>query len=289
MTCEEFKALAPAWALGALEEEEREACQAHLASPRLHEGCESALARARQAAQLLAQGLRPVVPPETVWNAIERRLAQETEAAVRRDSALPRWSRLSRTLALAASVAVVFLLIGNRLGRSEVDRSTIAPLRELQARTASDLSLSQTARTHLEGVVEDCRRDLKSADDSFAERQRALALLAEPTTEVVGLAPQPNFSSSGSVILNRGKHKAMVFAKSLGLVPNRDYELWIIRNGDKIPAGLLKVEAGGSALALIDNQLLDSGADAIAVTLEVAGGGTVPHGPLVLVGAIKKG
>ncbi len=288
MTCEEFKALAPVWALGALEEEESQACEAHLASPRLHEGCESALARAQQAAEILAQALTPVTPPATAWDEIERRLAVETEAAVSRASALPRWSRLAGTLALAASVAVVFLLIGNRLGRGGADRDTI-PLKELQARTASDLALSQTARTHLEEVVESCRRDLKSADDSLAERQRALALLAEPTTEVVGLAPQPNFSSSGSVILNRGKHKAMVFAKSLGLVANRDYELWIIRNGDKIPAGLLKVEVGGSALALIDNQLLDGGAYAIAVTLEAAGGGTIPRGPLVLVGEIKKG
>jgi anti-sigma-K factor RskA len=286
VTCEEFKALAPAWALGGLDEEESQACEAHLASPRLHEGCESALARAQQAAQLLAQALKPVVPPETVWNEVERRLARESSAAVRRAS--PAWSRFSGPLALAASVAVVFLLVGNRLGRGEAEKDAI-PLKELQARTASELSLSQTARTHLDGLVEDCRRDLKTADDSLAERQRALTLLAEPNTEVVGLLPQPKFNSSGSVILNRRKHKAMVFAKSLGAVTNRDYELWIIRDGNKIPAGLLKVEAGGSALALIDDKLLDEGVDAFAVTLEAAGGGAVPKGPLVLVGEVKKG
>ncbi len=286
MTCAEFKALAPAWALGSLDEAEGQACEAHLASPRLHEGCESALAHAHQAAQLLVQSLVPVIPPETVWDEIERRLARETDASVRRTA--PRWSRFSGTLALAASVAVVFLLVGNHLGRGETAKDALA-LRETQARTASDLSLSQTARSHLEGLVEDCRKDLKSADDSLADRQRALALLAEPSTEVVGLLPQTTFNSGGSVILNRSKHKAMVFAKSLGVVANRDYELWIIRGNDKIPAGLLKVEAGGSALALIDDKLLDAGISAFAVTLEAAGGGAVPKGPLVLVGAVKKG
>ncbi len=183
---------------------------------------------------------------------------------------------------------MVFLLIGNRLGRGEAEKATAA-LQAVQTHTADDLALSQTARTHVEGQLEGCRRDLKTADDSLAERQRALALLAEPTTEVVGLSPQPNFNSSGSVILNRHSHKAMVFAKSLSPIANRDYELWIIRDGNKIPAGLLKVEAGGSALALIDDALLTNGANVFAITLEPAGGGTVPRGPLVLVGAASKG
>jgi anti-sigma-K factor RskA len=288
VTCEELKALAPAWALGALEEEERLALEAHLASPRPHEGCESALARADQAAQLLIQGLEPVVPPEAVWNEIESQLVKETDSAVRRASALPRWSRFSRTLALAASVAVVFLLIGNRYGREEAGKVT-AVLKEAQARVASDLSLAQTARTHVEGQFEACRRDLKAADDSLAERQRALSLLAEPTTEVVELAPQPNFNASGRVILNRAKRQAIVFANSLSPIADRDYELWIIRDGNKFPAGLLKLEAGGSALALIDDKLLRAGPSVFAITLEPAGGGPVPRGPVVLLGAVKKG
>ena len=226
--------------------------------------------------------------PEAVWNEIENQLARGTDLAVRRASVLPGWSRVSRTLALAASIAVVFLVIGNRFGREEAGKVT-APLKEAQARTASDLSLAQTAKTHVESQFEACRRDLKAADDSIAERQRALSLLAEPTTEVVNLAPQPNFNASGRVILNRAKRQAIVFTKSLSPIADRDYELWIIRDGNKLPAGLLKLELGGSALARVDEKLLRAGPSVFAITLEPAGGGTVPRGPVVLLGAVKKG
>jgi len=288
VTCEELKALAPAWALGALDEEERLACEAHLATPRLHEGCESAVAQAEQAAQVLAWALPPQSPPESVWDKIEEQLAEQARATMRRESVLPGWSRFAGALALAASVAVIFLLLGGHLGRQE-GAKTVAAMKESQSRAAGDLSLAQTSRAHIEGQFEACQRDLKAASDSLDLRQRALGLLAEPATEVVALAPQAKFSSGGSVILNRNTHRAIVFAKSLAKVTNRDYEVWVIRKGDKIPAGILKVEPGGSSLALISESLLQTDADAFAITLEPAGGGPVPKGPAVLVGQLKKG
>jgi len=288
MTCQEFKTLAPAWALGTLDAEEARACEEHLASSRVHEGCESALARAEQAARLLSLELPPARPPERVWDGIEESLAREAHSEMRRASALPAWSRFSGALALAASVAVICLLLGHRAGREEAKKEEAA-LTDLQARTASDLALAQTARTHLSEQMEACRRDLQATQDSLSERQRALSLLADPSSQVVDLAPQASFNSAGSVILNRSKHKAVLFAKSLSPVANRDYEIWVIRAGSKVPAGLLKVEPSGSGLALIDDQLLQAGVDLFAITLEPAGGGPTPRGPLVMVGEVKKG
>jgi anti-sigma-K factor RskA len=288
VTCAEFKELAPAWALGSLDEAESQACEAHLATPRFHEGCESTIAQADQAAQVLAWALAPDAPSETAWEAIEEQLGEEADAAMRKASPMPGWSRFAGVLALAASVAVVFLLVGRYFGRAE-RQTELASMQQQRTKDANDVSLAQTARSHMQTEFEDCRRDLTASGEALELRERALSLLADPNTEVVGLAPQANFNSVGRLILNRPKHKAMVFAKSLAALKNRDYEVWVIRKGEKIPAGLLKVDAGGMAVATISESLLQTDADAFAVTLEAAGGGTVPKGPAVLVGEIKKG
>jgi hypothetical protein len=70
ITCDEFKELAPAYALIALEEEERRACAEHLASEVPHRGCLQALEEAALVTARLGTSLRPVVPPARIWQNI---------------------------------------------------------------------------------------------------------------------------------------------------------------------------------------------------------------------------
>ena len=60
MTCDEFKELAPAYALIALDEEERRACSHHLASGAPHRGCIEAVEQASLVAARLGTALAPV-------------------------------------------------------------------------------------------------------------------------------------------------------------------------------------------------------------------------------------
>jgi anti-sigma-K factor RskA len=284
MTCAQFKELVPAWSLGALDEVDQEACEAHLASLGPHEGCEVQLSTAEKTAQLLAASVIPVRPSSAVWDSIERQLAKEVHIST------PVFrSRVAGLTALAAALALVFLLIGRRFGQEQALRAQQSVLEAQRSAQTHDRSLAQALQVQLGGQIEICRRDLEAAQGQLETQQRALALLGEPSTQVVALTPQADFSSGGSVIFNRGQHQALVVAKSLATEANRDYELWVIRGKDKIAAGLLKVSPNGAALARIDEGLLQGPVDLIAVTLEPAGGGPVPRGPLVLVGALKKG
>ena len=82
MDCGEFKELTAAWALGALDESERAACAAHLASPDPHQGCHECHRDACAVTARLAGAVRehPVNPK--VWNAIADQVRAEQPAAV---------------------------------------------------------------------------------------------------------------------------------------------------------------------------------------------------------------
>ncbi|MFL5305227.1 MAG: hypothetical protein ACJ8F1_08440 [Polyangia bacterium] len=70
MTCDEFKGLAPAYALIALDEDERRACSHHLASGAPHRGCVEAVEQASLVAARLGTALAPSLPPPRVWQNI---------------------------------------------------------------------------------------------------------------------------------------------------------------------------------------------------------------------------
>ena len=57
MKCSEFKENVAAFALDALTENERRACEAHLAEPGPHEGCESELRQAYETTALIGASL----------------------------------------------------------------------------------------------------------------------------------------------------------------------------------------------------------------------------------------
>ena len=74
LTCDEFKELAPAYALIALDEEEREACARHLAAGTPHRGCREVVAEAELVAARLGSALAPRMPSSHVWTAIAARI-----------------------------------------------------------------------------------------------------------------------------------------------------------------------------------------------------------------------
>lgn len=70
MTCDEFKELAPAYALIALDEDERRACARHLATGAPHRGCVEAVEQATLVAARLGVVLHPSLPAPRVWQNI---------------------------------------------------------------------------------------------------------------------------------------------------------------------------------------------------------------------------
>jgi len=82
LTCDEFKEMAGAFALGLLDDAERLDCVAHLGGDGApHAGCQAALAQARDVGWRLAAALPPSSPPAAdLWRGIEVLISQPPPA-----------------------------------------------------------------------------------------------------------------------------------------------------------------------------------------------------------------
>ncbi len=279
MKHEEFLEQVDAYALGALEPAEARALEAHLTSEGPHPLCEAALARAREAVATLAADLRPVAPPPRVWEAVARSVSQPPEpapaprepprsAAVQQmkppaQRRVPAW-----TYGLAA--AAVLALVVSGLNVREARRSA-----------------SQAGASAAE-----CARELAEARIDLLRKEDALKLLTEPGTQLVSLKPSPAaqgpLADGAGVVLFNPRGRALFLGRSLPAQPTRDYELWLIRGGKPVAAGLLPPGPDGRVLADIRPELLAAGRPAaFAVSIEQKGGERdAPKGPIILTGAV---
>ncbi len=318
MKCSEFKENVAAFALDALPDEERRACEAHLSQAGPHEGCEDELRRAYETTALIGAALPSDGPGEHVWDAIAGELGPTSETDAPATERPPSRSKGSNTeraggvtrlddttssrrreglawgLAVAATVASVALL-----GVWRGHQQRIADL-ERRLAVADDALVSAEERltatrgglevrlANTDGEWQACLDDLKSARVSIDERDEALRLMGAPETLLIQLAAQDDLPYRASALMNDTMGEAMLLSSALPPQEGKDYQLWLIRGDEKIPAGLLAADGeAGASLAHIDPALLRDGApDAIAVTIEPTGGMPQPTGPIVLLAKI---
>jgi len=256
MTCVEFKEIAALFAAGALDPPERSAAEQHLGEP-THDGCLEALRRASDTWDAVGRSLPPLRPDARVWQGIASRIEQKPRAA-----AIRTWTGWAVAAALALAV------VGVQGARIRAERR------------AATLGAASAER-------DQCARDLAEARSDAVLQREALALLASPSTQVVALAPQQAGASiTARALVNLPSRAAVLYAAGPPAPSGKDYELWVIRGDKKLPAGLLRTQPSGAILARIDPALLSETPDALAVTVESAGGAPQPLGPIVLVGAL---
>ena len=109
LTCDEFKELAPAYALIALDDEEREACDQHLRPGTIHRGCREVAAEAELVAARLGAALAPRSPSPHVWAAIAARVRGEGAPAPVDDVARKRGLYHLCGLLVAAALVGLYL------------------------------------------------------------------------------------------------------------------------------------------------------------------------------------
>ena len=210
MSHEPFDTLAAAWALGALDGEDRAAFERHLA-----EGCDVCAAELRSSAEALAAVARsvpPMIPPPEVKAALLGRI--NATAPTRRDAARPR--RL--VWAVASLVAVL----------------AVAGFTATLVATRYEARLGQMAR------------EAAALREQIAEYQSAVDLLRDPATQVVllrGLGPNPE--ANGRVIWHPTAGGHLIVANLPTAPAGKAYELWTIGDGAPRPAGLFRVDASG--------------------------------------------
>ncbi len=277
MTHQEFLDQVDAYALGALEPAEARALESHLASEGPHPLCEAALARAREAVATLATDLTPVAPPPRVWEAVARSISQPADPAPREAAKTapiqppkpPPGRRVAAWASALAAAAVLVLIVSG--------------LNVREARRSAALATASSA---------ECARDLAEARVDLLRKEDALKLLTEPGTQLVSLKPSPAaqgpLAAGSGVVLFNARGRALFLGRSLPAQPTRDYELWLIRGGKPVAAGLLPPGPDGSILADIRPELLAGGRPAaFAVSVEQKGGERdAPKGPVILTGAL---
>ncbi|MFL5312284.1 MAG: hypothetical protein ACJ79H_17770, partial [Myxococcales bacterium] len=144
MTCAEFKELAAALALDALDPDERARARAHLAEPIEHEGCAEALGRAERVARLLPAALIDERPPDRVWPSIEARVSARMPR--RRWVTVAGWAA-----AAAATVAALFFAGRSARLRNELDAAR-RQTATVEARQGSSDDLARQCAAQLEAA-----------------------------------------------------------------------------------------------------------------------------------------
>ena len=261
VTHAEFLEQVEAHALGALEPDQARAMDAHLAEAGAHPECEAALRRALEAVGAFATDIPPVEPPARVWRNISASIGGATGSA-RRPRRLPGWA-----YGLAAAALLLIVLGALRL----------------QAVTSSE----ELARTQ----AAQCAQELADAHLDLLKKEDALKLLVEPGTQVVALARQPAATPAQTgtgVVLYNARGRALLIGQRFPSDPTRDFELWLIRDGKPIAAGLLPATPDGQVFTDVRPELLTSGRPAaFAISVEKKGGATSgTPGPVILVGAL---
>ena len=250
--------LAPAYALGALDEDERLAFEAHLAT------CAACAAEVRahaDVAALLPYALVQEAPPASLRDRVLA-VAQPTGAmpGVRSIATAPSVQRARRAPAwpgwLAAAAALLLAAgLGMRLGD------------ERRARALAESALATERAT-------------------LAQRDALLATVLAPEVRTARLTATGQ-GPDVRVIWNRREGVVVLTAQALAPAPaGRTYQLWGIPTGGKPQSlGLFAADASGRARAVL-RVPPNAAMDVAAITVEPAGGSPGPTTTPVLVGQI---
>ncbi len=256
MSHEPYLELAAAYALGALEGEERSRFEAHL-----REGCPDCETAMREHGEILAglvAELPRLAPPPRVKVALMARLEAEARPARPAERPSPWWWSLWPMIlgGAVAAAAVMVVYLGWRI-------------------SALDRELAQRSQ------------ELAALRTQVAQQREVLTILRAPETKAValgGLKPSP--TAQGRLWWLRGVGGVLV-ANGLPMTPpGKTYQLWAIAGGKPVSAGIFTVDPKGSATLQVKPLPAVDTVDVFAVTLEPAGGLPQPSGEMYLAGKV---
>jgi len=255
MSHEPFETDAAAYALGALDGEERSRFETHLAG-----GCAACAAALREHAEALADLARdaaPMIPPAHVKADLMRRVV--ATAPSRRSG---RRRRLRWALATAAAV----------VGVSAFTAGLVASRYEARIGAMA----RETAR-----IRADLRGQEALLRDRLAVAQGMIDRLRDPATRVVALRGSGSNPEAFGRLVWHDDDGGYLFVANVPPTPaGKVYELWTISEGQPRPAGIFTVDSSGRASHPVAPARFP--VQVFAVTLEPAGGVPTPTGPIVL-------
>jgi anti-sigma-K factor RskA len=126
-------------------------------------------------------------------------------------------------------------------------------------------------RTELAGM----RAAVEQTNAAAAALRQALDLIQSPETREVVFGEGQPAPPRGRVFFQASR-VLLVASRLPAPPPEKTYEMWIIRGGTPVPAGLFSSDSNGNAIHLYRPSSPLAESDIVAVTLEVAGGVNAP-------------
>jgi len=245
------------YALGVLEGEELRGIETHVKSCT---ACAQKVAEARGRIAMMAFAAPPQEPSLAVRQRLLAKVRAEASSAeasssVGTERAPSRfWNFAWGTVALALAVFAVYLWNANKSLQQELDRQEMAAKQQL----------------------------------ALTERAREIAtLFTSPQTVTVNLAPKAPFTTGAGRVVYNAQQGGLIYSGNLPpLAADKSYELWVIpQTGDPIAAGVFSVDPNGDGNVVLPKIPAGVSAKAFAVTVEPAGGGAAPTGPMAQLGS----
>ena len=253
------------YALGALEGDEKQAIESHVASCG---DCARKLAEAQGRIALLAFAA-PCVEPSP---AVKQRLMQQVRAAA--EAAAPERVPPTRAHREAERSGGLF---GRRWGSILIPTAAVLALATI---------LLWNENHQLDQQLASLREAMQQQQQQLQDAQAIADLVADPNTVIVPLAQQPDMPKGTARVMYNMKLGTLTYDGQLDPAPaEKSYQLWIVpAQGNPISAGVFNPVSGQSNRWTMK---MPAGVSpkAFAVTLEPAGGMPQPTGPKVLVGA----
>ncbi len=248
-TCDQFRQLYEAYAIGALDVEERAALEAHLAT-----NCPACTRAIEEARGLVAQ-LAYLAPEASPSRAVKKRILDAVRAgkapAERAGPILPWW----------AWAGVAALLVGTVVSGWEARRES-AELRKLH----DELTKVEAQRRALAAQME--------------QAQRTEAILADPTSKQVSLATKAANLPGVRAYWNPKLGIVLTGAKVPAPQGNRTLQFWLVPKGSgkkPISAGIFRPDAEGNlALLIKEPPAAITDTAALAISDEPEGGSPQP-------------
>ncbi len=246
------------YALGAMEGEERESLEAHIAGCA---ACTAKLAEARGRVSLLALAAKPIAPPAAVKARLMQQVHEESRPARARVEAqqeertvglFGRW-----TLAWVAAAAVLALATGLLWYQNKI----------------------------LGDQIQKAVQEATAAQKKIENAHKLIEILQAPDSMMISLASSDAPQATGKICYNARLGR---LACSTHLPPpssDKSYQLWLVpMTGNPLSASVFGANMSWTDDMWMSDVKAGTPAKAFAVTLEPAGGMPQPTGPKVLVG-----
>ncbi|MBI4339310.1 MAG: anti-sigma factor [Chloroflexi bacterium] len=273
MNCRQVQDLIPVYALGAVEIQERDALESHV------QGCPHCAAALRQyleAAAALAQATPSVEPPARLRAAILQRVAELPQETPILD--LPHQLAYPGTRAgrgwtppgWAVSIAAVFsLTLAAALLTSVLDlRRQLGQLREDNQRMSDMVARQQ--------------QDNKQIVEMVSQQRELTYAIAIPGMETMVLkSTETAAKARGMMMVSSDYTWAVLVSQGLEPRDSMGYQLWLIRDGQRVSGGVFTVDNTGYGLMRVKFPSPLSEFSAIGITLEPLQGSPGPTGKQV--------